>query len=50
MTPWGEFRDLDARAVAEALSGRVVIDPYGVLDEEACRVAGLVHHRLGVAD
>jgi UDPglucose 6-dehydrogenase len=50
MTPWGAFRDLDVSAVAAALSGHIVIDPHGVLDGVACRTAGLVHHRLGVAD
>ncbi|MGE0651212.1 MAG: nucleotide sugar dehydrogenase [Alphaproteobacteria bacterium] len=50
MTPWGEFRGLDVSAVAAALSGRVVIDPYGMLDGAACRAAGLMHHRLGAAD
>jgi UDPglucose 6-dehydrogenase len=49
MTPWKEFRDIDVIAVAVALSGHVVIDPYGLFDTAACRAAGLDHHRLGAA-
>lgn len=48
MTPWPEFRALDPAAVAAALRGSTVIDPYGVLDSEACRRAGLDHRTLGV--
>lgn len=48
MTPWPEFRALDPAAVAAALRGPTVIDPYGVLDGEACRRAGLDHRALGV--
>ena len=48
MTPWGAFRDLDAGAIATALAGRTVIDPYGVLDGAACAAAGLDYFTLGV--
>jgi UDPglucose 6-dehydrogenase len=47
MTPWGEFRRLMPAAIADALRGRTVIDPYGVLAPEGCRAAGLHHVRLG---
>ncbi len=47
MTPWPEFRSLDAAALAARMAGRVVIDPFGVLDADACRRAGLAHLRLG---
>ncbi len=47
MTPWDAYRALDPAAVAEAMRGRVVIDPYAVLDEAACRAAGLTYRRLG---
>ncbi len=49
MTPWPEFRRLDPAAIAGRMRGRVVIDPYGMLDAEACRRAGLMHHVLGRA-
>ena len=47
MTPWPAFRALEAKAVAGAMAGRVVIDPMGVLDAKAAAAAGLEHHRLG---
>ncbi len=47
MTPWQEFRALNPEAIARRLKGRAVIDPYGLVDHEACRVAGLEHVSLG---
>ena len=42
--PWLESLP---RAVAAAMTGRIVIDPFGVLNGTACAAAGLEHHRLG---
>ncbi len=47
MTPWTEFRELDPAAMAKRMEGRVVIDPYRLLDPAKCRAAGLRHHVLG---
>lgn len=47
MTPWAEFRRLDPAALSEALRGRVVIDPHGLLEARACMAAGLDHLVLG---
>lgn len=47
MTPWSEFRELRAEAIASHLRGRTVIDPYAVLDARACRAAGLDYCTLG---
>jgi len=47
LTPWGEFRELRAEAIASRLRGRTVIDPYAVLDAQACRAAGLDYCTLG---
>lgn len=47
MTPWPAFKRIDVEAMAEAMSGRIVVDPYGVLDAAACQRAGLSQHRLG---
>ncbi|MGH6804384.1 MAG: nucleotide sugar dehydrogenase [Methyloceanibacter sp.] len=47
MTPWGEFHELRPEAIAERLQGRVVIDPYAVLNAGACRAAGLDYVTLG---
>ncbi len=48
MTPWGQFKELDAEIMAHAMAGRTVIDPYGVLDAGACNAAGLDYFTLGV--
>lgn len=47
MTPWPEFGALSAADINKALRGRVVIDPYGVLDGGACVAAGLDYFCLG---
>lgn len=47
MTPWAEFRALAPAAVAARMTGNTVVDPFGVLDPEQCRAAGLDHRSLG---
>jgi len=49
MTPWREFKALDPAAIARAMRGRTVIDPYRVLDGAKARAAGLRYLTLGVA-
>ncbi|MEG3618325.1 nucleotide sugar dehydrogenase [Magnetovibrio sp. PR-2] len=49
MTPWPEFRDIDPVALANAMAGKTVIDPYGLLDGDALAGAQMKHHKLGVA-
>jgi len=49
MTPWTQFAKLDPREVAKHMRGRVVLDPYQILEAEAWRDAGLSYHTLGVA-
>jgi UDPglucose 6-dehydrogenase len=49
MTPWPEFRTIDLAQLARALHGRVVVDPYGVLERRMAMAAGLEYHRLGVS-
>lgn len=48
MTPWPEFKSLDPAGIARAMRGRVLLDPYGVLDAAACARAGLMRYTLGV--
>lgn len=48
MTPWKRFASLDPAQAAQRMRGRVVVDPYAVLDAGRCRAAGLTYHRLGV--
>lgn len=50
MTPWPLYKELDPAAVAAAMRGRVVIDPYRVLDPVRTRAAGLDWITLGVAE
>jgi UDPglucose 6-dehydrogenase len=49
MTPWPEFRTIDIGQLASALRGKIVIDPYGMLDRRAAIAAGLEYHKLGVS-
>jgi UDPglucose 6-dehydrogenase len=50
MTPWHAFKTIDPHALAKAMRGRTVIDPYRVLDGAKVRAAGLRYLTLGVAD
>jgi len=47
MTPWPQFSKISARDAAARLRGKLVLDPYAVLDAGAWRGAGLDYHRLG---
>ena len=48
MTPWKEFSQIDPSALAKALSGKTVIDPYGILDRVCCMAKGLEYFTLGL--
>ena len=47
LTPWPEYRRIAPSAVAAAMSGGVVIDPFAVLDAGAAAAAGLDQYSLG---
>lgn len=47
MTPWREFSSYTAAQIREQMPGRVVIDPFGVLDGRALIAEGFSYHRLG---
>lgn len=47
MTPWAEFKAADPGAIARAMRGRIVIDPFGVIDAAHAAEHGLTHFRLG---
>ena len=49
MTPWPEFRALSCADLAKAMRGRLVLDPYRVLDRSVALAAGLDHRTLGVS-
>jgi UDPglucose 6-dehydrogenase len=50
MTPWPAFKTLDCADIAKVMRGKVVLDPYRVLDPAAARAAGLDHYTLGVSE
>lgn len=47
MTPWPEFAAVSPSQIRELMRGRVVLDPFGVLNANACAADGLQPHRLG---
>ncbi|MFC3227169.1 nucleotide sugar dehydrogenase [Marinibaculum pumilum] len=48
MTPWSAFREIAPAEIAARMSGRLVLDPYAVLDRKAAQAAGLDLQTLGV--
>ncbi len=48
MTPWDQFAKLDPIDIGKKLRGKLVLDPYGVLNATACRTAGLDYRTLGM--
>jgi UDPglucose 6-dehydrogenase len=48
VTEWPEFLELDWRAIAATMAGRVVIDGRNALDPQAVRDAGLAYEGIGV--
>jgi UDPglucose 6-dehydrogenase len=49
MTPWPQFRELPCEELARVMRGRLVLDPYRVLDARKAKAAGLDYRTLGVA-
>jgi UDPglucose 6-dehydrogenase len=49
MTPWPVFKTISCDAITHAMRGKLVLDPYRVLDPKAARAAGLDHRTLGAA-
>jgi UDPglucose 6-dehydrogenase len=47
MTPWSSYASISPDELQKPLRGRVIIDPYAVLDEQACRGLGFEYYRLG---
>ena len=48
MTPWPQFSRLNAAEVAHRMHGKIVIDPYAMLNANESRAAGLKRLTLGV--
>lgn len=49
MTPWPAFRELSCADLARVMRGRLVLDPYRVLDAGKAKAAGLDYRTVGVA-
>jgi len=47
LTPWPEYRQIAAKEIAAAMRGKIVVDPYRVLDEGSAAAAGLKILTLG---
>jgi UDPglucose 6-dehydrogenase len=47
MTPWPAYRELDPFALAQRMRGRVIIDPYRLLDPAAVAAARLSLYSIG---
>jgi len=48
MTPWPEFKEITAEILVQKMKGRIVIDPYRMLDYEQIKDAGLDYFALGM--
>jgi UDPglucose 6-dehydrogenase len=47
LTPWPQYRGVSPKQIAASMRGRVVLDPYSVLDATAAADAGLDIYTLG---
>ncbi|MCW9034150.1 MAG: nucleotide sugar dehydrogenase [Rhodospirillales bacterium] len=47
MTPWDEFRSLDLGALSQKMKGKIIIDPYAVLDANQADELGFKYITLG---
>jgi UDPglucose 6-dehydrogenase len=47
-TAWPEFRAINVSMLLEGMTGRVIIDPYGMLDGNELIANGFFYHRLGL--
>jgi UDPglucose 6-dehydrogenase len=47
LTPWPAYRQIDPARLAAAMRGRIVLDPYSMLDAKAAVAAGFELHTLG---
>jgi UDPglucose 6-dehydrogenase len=47
MTPWPEFSSLDPAAIARAMRGRLMLDPYRLFAGPAVAALGLDYFTLG---
>jgi UDPglucose 6-dehydrogenase len=46
-TPWPEYRELRVADLAQIMAGRLLVDPFRLLDGGAAAAAGFEYHSLG---
>ena len=49
LTPWPQYRQIAVDKITSAMRGRIVLDPYAVLDAKVARSSGLAIYTLGQA-
>jgi UDPglucose 6-dehydrogenase len=49
MTPWPEFRLITPEILIQNMTGRIVIDPYRMLDGTALKAQGFIYATLGAS-
>ncbi len=47
LTPWPQYRQIAPAEISASLKGRIVVDPYKVLDRGQVVAAGLSYYTLG---
>lgn len=47
LTPWPQYGAIAPEEIAKVMRGRIVLDPYGMLDAAAANAAGLILFTLG---
>jgi len=47
MTPWPQFNAIDPLEIRQRMSGKAVLDPYGILNMAVCRSIGFNYWTLG---
>ncbi|HEY0322903.1 MAG TPA: nucleotide sugar dehydrogenase [Pyrinomonadaceae bacterium] len=47
MTPWSEFSSISVAQIQDRMKGRLIVDPFGMLDERECIEAGFSYFKLG---
>ncbi|MGK5094546.1 nucleotide sugar dehydrogenase [Deltaproteobacteria bacterium TL4] len=47
MTPWPEFRSIEVQELAKTMTGKIVIDPYKILDGKGLVEKGFTYATLG---
>jgi UDPglucose 6-dehydrogenase len=49
LTPWPMYREIAPAEIVKRMTGRIVLDPYGVFDAARAAAAGLDMFTLGRA-